>query len=182
MPMTSEPGKLTVMMQAGSWGIVGAMAMSGTRTLTTELGLVGETPTEAVARQAASGLLKQIPPGNRGAVVELSHWAFGAVGGALFGLLPRSLRRRNWAGPAYGLLLWLGFEAGIAPALGLSSATATRPAERAAFAADHILYGLVLAWDSSAGTRNPGGQHGHVLGSYVYRRGGIAMTGRLLIT
>jgi hypothetical protein len=145
MPMPSEPGKLTVMMQAGSWGIVGAMAMSGTRTLTTELGLVGETPPEAVARQAASGLLKQIPPGNRGAVVELSHWAFGAVGGALFGLLPRSLRRRNWAGPAYGLLLWLGFEAGIAPALGLSSATAIRPAERAAFAADHLLYGLVLA-------------------------------------
>jgi hypothetical protein len=42
-------------------------------------------------------------------------------------------------------LLWIGFEAGIAPVLGLSSATATRPAERAAFAVDHMLYGLVLA-------------------------------------
>jgi len=99
--------------------------MSGTRTLTTELGLVGETPPEAVAREAASGLLKQIPPGNRGAVVELSHWAFGAVAGHSSACCPARCGRRNWAGPAYGLLLWLGFEAGIAPALGLSSATAT---------------------------------------------------------
>jgi hypothetical protein len=145
MPLSSEPGKVIVLLQAGGWGMVAAMAMSGMRTLTTEVGLLGETPPEAVARQAASGLLKQIPRGNRGAVVELSHWAFGAMGGALFGLLPRWLRRRSWAGPAYGLLLWLGFEAGIAPALGLSSAKATQPAERLALAADHVLYGLVLA-------------------------------------
>jgi len=102
MPMTSEPGKLTVMMQAGSWGIVGAMAMSGTRTLTTELGLVGETPPEAVAREAASGLLKRVSPGNRGAVVELSHWAFGAVGGALFGLLPARCADANGPVPRLG--------------------------------------------------------------------------------
>ncbi len=31
-------------------------------------------------------------------------------------------------------------------------------------------------WGSSAGTHNPAGKHGHVLGSYVYRRGGIDMT------
>jgi hypothetical protein len=142
---SSEPGKLSVMLQAGSWGVAAAMAMSGMRTLTTELGLVGETPPEAMARQAAGGLLKQIPPGKRGAVVELSHWGFGAVGGALFGVLPRWLRRRTWAGPGYGLLIWLGFEAGLAPALGLSQAKATRPVERAAFAADHLLYGQVLA-------------------------------------
>jgi hypothetical protein len=141
----SEPGKVTVMLQAGVWGAVAAMAMSGMRTLTNELGLVGETPPEAMAREGASGLLRQIPPAKRGAVVELSHWGFGAVGGVFFGVLPRWLRRRNWAGPAYGLLVWLGFEAGLAPALGLSKAKATRPVERAAFAADHVLYGLVLA-------------------------------------
>jgi hypothetical protein len=41
--------------------------------------------------------------------------------------------------------LWLGFEAGIAPALGLSQAKRPRPIERAAFAADHLLYGYVLS-------------------------------------
>jgi hypothetical protein len=141
----SEPRRLTVMLQAGVWGAVAAMAMSGMRTLTNELGLVGETPPEAMASEGAGELVRQIPPSKRGAVVELSHWGFGAVGGVFFGGLPRWLRRRNWAGPTYGLLVWLGFEAGLAPALGLSKAKATRPVERAAFAADHVLYGLVLA-------------------------------------
>jgi hypothetical protein len=145
MSDSSEPGKLTVMLQAAGWGTASAMAMSGMRTLTTELGLVGETPPEAMAKQAAGGLLKRIPAGQRGAVVELAHWAFGAVGGSVFGVLPRWVRRRRWAGPAYGVLLWLGFEAGLAPALGLSQAKATRPVERAALAADHLFYGQVLA-------------------------------------
>ena len=141
----TEPGKLSVILRGGAWGAVAAMAMSGLRTLTTELKLVGETPPEAMARQGASGLFKQIPAGERGAAIELAHWTFGAVGGSVFGVLPRGLRRRAWAGPAYGLLMWLGFEAVVAPALGLSLAKRTRPVERAAFAADHVLYGLVLA-------------------------------------
>ena len=41
-------------------------------------------------------------------------------------------------------VVWLGFELGIA-ALGLSQAKRPRPLERAAFAADHLLYGLVLS-------------------------------------
>jgi hypothetical protein len=39
----------------------------------------------------------------------------------------------------------LGFELGIAPALGLSQAKRTRPVDRLALAADHLLYGLVLS-------------------------------------
>lgn len=145
MGESSQPAKPNVMLQAGCWGAVAAMAMSGMRTLTHELGLVGETPPEAMAREAAGGLLRQIPPGKRGAAIELSHWGFGAVAGALFGVLPRWLRRRSWVGPAYGLMIWFGFETCVAPALGLSKAEATRPVERAAFAADHVLFGLVLA-------------------------------------
>ncbi|MDQ2960189.1 MAG: DUF1440 domain-containing protein [Candidatus Dormibacteraeota bacterium] len=141
----SAPGKPSVILQAGTWGAVAAMAMSGMRTLTTELGLVGETPPEAMAKQGAGGLLKQVPRGARGAAIELSHWGFGALSGSVFGVLPGWLRRHRWAGPAYGLLIWLGFEVGLAPALGLSQAKATRPVERAAIAADHVLYGLILA-------------------------------------
>lgn len=145
MHVRSEAGKAKGMTQAGVWGAVAAMAMSGMRTMTNELGLVGETPPEAVAKQGASGMLNSIPPGLRGSAMELAHWGFGAVGGSLFGALPRSVRRRTWAGPAYGLLIWLGFELGLAPALGLSQARTPRLIERAAFAADHVLYGVVLA-------------------------------------
>ncbi len=145
MSERAEPGKSSLILQAGGWGVVGAMAMSGMRTMTSELGLVGETPPEAVAKQGANTLLKQVPPKLRGAAIELTHWGFGAVGGSLFGVLPRRVRRRGWTGPAYGLLVWLSFELGLAPALGLSQARRLRLSERAAFAADHLLYGLILA-------------------------------------
>ncbi len=129
-------------------GAVGAMAMTGMRVITTELGLVEQTPPHAVSRQRARGLralLRQAPRKQRRGLVEAAHWAFGASGGAAFGALPREARRRRWAGPAYGLVVWLGFELGIAPALGLSQAKRTRPVDRLALAADHLLYGLVLS-------------------------------------
>jgi hypothetical protein len=126
-------------------GAVGAMAMTGMRVLTTELGLVDEPPPQAVIRQRALSLLRQAPREHRRGMIEAAHWAFGAGVGAAFGALPRSVRRHRWAGPVYGLGVWLGFEAGIAPVLGLSQAKRVRAADRVALAADHLLYGLVLA-------------------------------------
>jgi uncharacterized membrane protein YagU involved in acid resistance len=121
------------------------MAMSGMRNVTSSAGLVAQTPPEAVVEQRAPQLLTQIPDGLRQGAVELLHWSFGAVGGAVYGMLPAAVRRRPWAGPAYGLLFWVLFEAGIAPALGLAQAKQTRPTERVAFLADHVLYGVVVA-------------------------------------
>ena len=60
-------------------------------------------------------------------------------------MLPDRVRLRPWAGPAYGLLVWIGFEAGIAPAVGLAHARKLRVVERLALAADHLLYGLILS-------------------------------------
>jgi len=129
-------------------GSVGAMAMTGMRVITTELGLVEQTPPQAVSRQRARGirtLLRRAPRKQRRGMIEAAHWAFGAGGGAAFGALPRELRRHPWAGPVYGLVVWLGFELGIAPALGLSQAKQVRPIDRLTLAADHLLYGLVLS-------------------------------------
>jgi hypothetical protein len=65
-------------------------------------------------------------------------------GGAACGALPRDWRRRRWAGPVYELVVWLGFELGIAPVLGLSQAKRARPVDRLALAGDQLLYGVVL--------------------------------------
>jgi hypothetical protein len=146
--------RLGDMLHGAARGAVGAMAMTGLRVLTTELGLVEQTPPQAIGRQRARGaraLLRRAPRKQRRGLIEVAHWAFGAGGGAAFGALPAAVRRPSWAGPAYGLVVWLGFELGIAPVLGLSQAKRPRPVDRLALAADHLLYGLVLS-----GTRRRG--------------------------
>jgi hypothetical protein len=126
-------------------GAIAAAAMTGMRAFTVDVGLVDQTPPQAIARQRAQGLLRRVPRGRRRAAIELAHWTYGAVGGAAFALLPEEVRRRPWAGPAYGLLIWVGFELCLAPVLGLKHAKRQRQGERAALAADHLLYGLVLS-------------------------------------
>ena len=130
------------------------MAMTGMRSVTTKLGLVDETPPEAIVIEAAPRLLGRVPPGTRPVALELLHWTYGAAAGAAFGGLPARVRARSWSGPVYGLVTWLAFEAGIAPALGLARTKERRPLERAALAADHVLYGAIVA-GSSAPTQRP---------------------------
>lgn len=120
------------------------MAMSGLRNVTVDLGMVDQSPPDAIVRRRARGLIRHVPRKHRRATVELVHWAYGAVGGAGFGALPASLRHRPWAGPVYGLLSWAGFELAVAPALGLGHAKSPAVAERIALAVDHLVYGLVL--------------------------------------
>ncbi|SDJ37096.1 hypothetical protein [Nonomuraea jiangxiensis] len=119
------------------------MAMSGLRQFTTALGVVKKVPPEALIERTAPSVLRELPTERRPAVVELVHWGVGAVGGAVFGLLPGAVRGRAWAGPAYGVAFWAFFEAVVAPTLGLPRRHHTTP-ERLALLADHVLYGIVV--------------------------------------
>jgi hypothetical protein len=126
-------------------GVIAAMAMTGMRAFTVDMGVVEEAPPRAIIRQRAKGLLSRVPRQRRRGVVELFHWGYGAGGGAAFAMLPDAIRMRRWAGPAYGLAIWAGFEGGIAPVLGLSQAKRPRPLDRIGLALDHLLYGFVLS-------------------------------------
>ena len=130
---------------AAARGAIAAAAMTGMRTLTQDLGLVKESPPQAILRRRARGLIRHVPRNRRRTVLELFHWSYGAAGGAVYGALPDGLRRQAWSGPAYGAAVWLGFELGIAPVLGLPHARRARPVERATLLADHLLYGFVLS-------------------------------------
>jgi hypothetical protein len=126
-------------------GAVAAMAMTGMRTFTVNVGIVGQAPPQAIVRQRIPGMGRSLRGRPRRRVLEeVFHWTYGAAGGAAFAALPPQLRAHRWAGPAYGLAIWLSFEAGIAPLLQLKQAGESRPAERAALAIDHLLYGLIL--------------------------------------
>ena len=129
---------------AGMRGTIAAMAMTGMRAFTVDMGIVEQTPPESIVKKRARGLIRHVPRKRRRAAIEVVHWGYGALGGAAFRVLPDRVRLTRWAGPAYGFLFWVGFEVAIAPALGLSLATKLRVSERAALAADHLLYGFIL--------------------------------------
>ena len=133
-------------------GVIAAMAMTGMRRVTTNLGLVDQPPPEAIAKQKARGLLRRVPKRLRPIAIELAHWGYGGMGGIAFRALPQPARASRLSGPVYGLVVWLGFELGIAPALGLRQADESRPVERLALAADHVLYGAVVAGGAEAAT------------------------------
>jgi hypothetical protein len=126
-------------------GVAGAVAMSLMRAVTTRLGLVGRTPPDAIAFERAPRLLARLPQWTRRPAIELGHLTYGGAIGAAYVGLPARFRTLQWSGPAYGLATWVLYEGVVAPALGLSHAGRHRPVERLALAADHVLYGLVLA-------------------------------------
>ena len=127
-------------------GAVGAMAMTGMRTFTADLGLLRETPPQSIAKQRRpTGVLSYVPKSRRRAFVELMHWSVGVTGGAIFGLFPDGLRRTPWFGPVYGLGILLSYDFGIAPLLGLKQSKRPKPLEQAALIADHLLYGFILS-------------------------------------
>jgi hypothetical protein len=130
--------------RAGARGLVGAMAMTGLRTVTAAAGPREASPPEAIVEDRAPEMIRRLPERPRHAVIEAVHWTYGAAGGLVFGLLPADVRRRPAAGPVYGLLIWLAFELGIAPVLGVRHARHRRVLWRVMVALDHILYGVVV--------------------------------------
>jgi hypothetical protein len=121
------------------------MAMTGLRTVTAAVGRQEQSPPEAIVEEKAPGLVQRLPERTRSAVIEAAHWTYGTGGGLVFGLLPAKVRTHPAAGPAYGLAIWLAFELGIAPALGVRHAHQRRVLWRALVALDHVLYGVVVA-------------------------------------
>lgn len=132
-------------LRAGARGLVAAMAMTGVRRVTTNVRSVGDPPPEAIVERHAPRSVMNVRPEHREMATELAHWAYGTVGGAAFGLLPIGLRVRWWAGPVYGLGIWLFFELGLAPMLDVQYSEERRWAGRVAIALDHVLYGVVVA-------------------------------------
>ncbi len=133
-------------------GVVAAMAMTGMRRVTTGLGLLEETPPATMAKDAPllSRLVRRTRPQRRGELMEIMHWAYGGVGGAIFGRFVRL--RGPWVGPAYGLGLWMLYETAVVPLLGLEHARERTIVSRVFVALDHVLYGVVVAGEPASPT------------------------------
>ncbi|MGW5481546.1 hypothetical protein [Streptomyces sp. NPDC004008] len=131
--------------RAGARGLVAAMAMSGIRTVTSGFAPEEQTPPEAIVEKHAPAAFGRLEEHHRQAVTELFHWAYGAGGGMVFGLLPERVRRFPGAGGAYGVAIWLGFEMGVGPMLGIERVKHREVLWRMVIALDHVMYGVVVA-------------------------------------
>src|SRR5919204_287986 len=80
----------------------------------------------------------------RAAAVSPPSHSSATTAGAAFGVMPRSVRRHQWAGPLYGLGIWFVFEFVLRRLFRLSEPR-RKPHERVALAADHLLYGAIVA-------------------------------------
>lgn len=126
-------------------GVVGAMSMTGSRTLAAEFGLLGQgTPPERIADEAIPALLVPVPKQIRPGVVDVLHLGYGAFGGALYATFPERWRRHRASGPLFGMALWFVYNAGLVPLLRLHPDRPRRVHELAVLAADHMLYGVVV--------------------------------------
>ncbi len=132
-------------MRASARGLIAAMAMTGVRRVSLNLGLLEAAPPEEIAGRKARRLLRRLSPPHREVAIELAHWGYGSAGGAAFGLLPVAVRRHPAAGPAYGLGAWLLFELVVEPLLGLGIPRRRKITTRAMLLLDHALYGTVVA-------------------------------------
>jgi hypothetical protein len=130
-------------------GAIASMAMTGLREVTRRVSLLEEPLPESILRQKVFRRLRTVKHGRPRVQAELLHWSYGAAAGAVFAALPAALRRSAWSGPAFGLLMWTGFELGIAPVLGLSQARRVRIFDRLALVGDHLFYGYILSESAS---------------------------------
>ncbi len=141
----NEELRLKDVAHAAGRGLIGAMAMTGMRAITGGVGLLEQTPPQAIVRQRLPSAIKMVRRRRRDAVIEVCHWGYGAGGGAVFAVLPERLRRPPWTGVAYGTVLWLGFEGLVGPLLRLRRDGDRSVPGRVSLAVDHLLYGLVIS-------------------------------------
>ena len=118
-------------------------------------------------RQVAEGLAEKagvrehLDEESREAATWVSHFAFGAASGALYGALSgeRTDERPLLAGMGFGLAVWAGSYLGWLPAAGLIAPATEHPARRnALMIAAHLVWGATtgLAVERLAGDAGSG--------------------------
>jgi hypothetical protein len=135
--------------RAATWGAIATVPMSAVMLIGQHLGWMREQPPEALTEEALdrADLLEERSGETVHAFAVASHFAFGAAGGALYGLLRRVAPRAPAvsSGVAFGLGIWGASYRGWIPALDLLPAE-ERPGRRGTLVmiAAHAMYGATL--------------------------------------
>lgn len=147
------------LLAGGRAGLVATAAMTLLMLAGKRLGLTGELPPREIVDEAAQELPPRERPSeaDRQALAGVTHFLFGAAGGALFGLATSGLRRlwvSTGLGMAYGTLVYLVSYMGWIPALEIMPpATSDRPGRQLTMLGGHWIYGLLLGVLLAVGRR-----------------------------
>jgi uncharacterized membrane protein YagU involved in acid resistance len=130
-------------------GMIGALAMTGIRTLLVETGMVSEPLPHKVERRLALriGIADQMGAHHEDLLAQGQHLALGATFGAGYSLLRHRFDLPSTtAGPLYGLAVYAINIVGLGPALDLTRAPwDDEPPVVARQIFIHLIYGLVTA-------------------------------------
>ena len=64
---------MSELLRSAARGVLGAMAMTGVRRVTTDLGLVCKPPPERIATEGIPGLFARLAPEHPETLIELCH-------------------------------------------------------------------------------------------------------------
>jgi hypothetical protein len=129
-------------------GIVGALAMTGIRTLLVATGIVSKPLPHKVERRMAMqlGVNDRLGAHSEDLLAQAQHLALGATFGVGYSLLRYLLDFPSSAGPLYGLFVYAVNVAGLGPALDLNRPPwRDDPPNVARQIFIHLIYGIVTA-------------------------------------
>jgi hypothetical protein len=134
-------------------GVLSTVAMTAVMLGAKRAGVTGELPPERITRRAIAAVSAQPPDDHHeDAIASVAHLGFGAVAGALFGLLttrtaaaPGSPAFAAITGMIYATGIWLVSYQGWVPALGIMPpASRDRRGRVATMLVAHWVYGAAL--------------------------------------
>ena len=128
-------------------GAIATIAMSAVMIAGDRSGLMGEQPPTVITRFALGKGSVDLPPMAASLIAPGAHLAFGALGGAVFGLLRRVFPALpgGLLGVSFALVIWAVSYKGWIPALGILPPPGDdRPGRPLVMIIAHVVYGLVL--------------------------------------
>ena len=127
-------------------GTVGAVAMQNVMAKAQDANVMGESGPEAFTGNLLDRAEASTDDHTEDNVTDLGHLAFGAAGGALFGLTLKLLPfPAMLVGPIFGRMVWETMYRGVAPAMGAMPAPEDdRPGRPETMQNAHLVYGGVL--------------------------------------
>lgn len=133
------------LMKGALAGLIGGLAGAGAKMVAEQLfppRVQGQTPPPIVLAEQVVG--RPLPEGDRQLALQGIHWIFGALAGAVYGVLVEYEPSLGaWRGAAFGITLNRITHESLLPTLGLSAPTGQQPTqERISEWVTHAAYGV----------------------------------------